>query len=73
MEEKGTPVPNTKNTWQVTSVASLQKSPAFKADFELRYIIASIPEASARGLSQALLEYIRGRPAGFHDEPFIAQ
>jgi hypothetical protein len=73
MDEKGKPVPNAKKTWQITAGASLHKGPAFKDYFELRDIIASRSEAFARGFSQALLEYALGRPAGFRDEPLIAQ
>jgi mono/diheme cytochrome c family protein len=73
MDEKGKPVPNAKKTWAIEASAALHKGPAFKNYFELRDIIASKPDAFARGFSQTLIEYALGRPVGFRDEPLITE
>ena len=73
MDEKGKPVPNAKKTWTIEASAALHKGPAFKNYFELRDLIASKPDAFARGFSQTLIEYALGRPVGFRDEPLITE
>ena len=73
MDEKGKPVKGALKTWPIEASATLHKGPAFKDYFELRNIIASKSDAFARGFSQALIEYALGRPAGFRDEPLIAE
>ena len=55
-------------TWQVDPAAAFHKGPAFKDFFELRDIIASKPEALARGFAEALIEYALGRPVAFSDD-----
>jgi hypothetical protein len=56
------------HTWPVDPAAALFKGPAFKDYFELRDIVASRPDAFARGFTEALIEYALGRPYGFSDE-----
>ena len=73
MDEKGKPVPNAKKTWTIEASATLHKGPAFQSYFELRDLIASKPDAFARGFSQTLLEYALGRAVGFRDEPLITE
>ena len=73
MDEKGKPVPNAKKTWAIEASAALHKGPAFKNYFELRDLIASKPDAFARGFSQTLIEYALGRSIGFRDEPLITE
>jgi len=71
-DEQGKPVRGASKTWQIEASAALHKGPAFKDFFELRDIIASRSDDFARGFSTALIEYALGRPAGFRDEPLVA-
>jgi hypothetical protein len=51
--------------------SALHKGPAFSGFEELRGLIAERPDAFARGLSAALVEYALGRTCGFSDEPLL--
>ena len=57
--------------WTIDPAGALHGGPAFADFFELRAIIASQPDAFARGFSRALAEYALGRPCGFSDEPLL--
>ena len=46
--------------------------PTLKDYFELRGIVASKPDAFARGFTEALIDYALGRPFGFSDEDVAA-
>lgn len=61
----------TTKTWAIDPAGALHGGPAFADFFELRAIIASQPEAFARGFSRALAEYALGRPCGFSDEQLL--
>ncbi|MCE9630188.1 MAG: DUF1592 domain-containing protein [Planctomycetia bacterium] len=57
--------------WSIEPAGALYGGPAFADYQELRAIIAARPDAFARGLSRALVEYALGRPCGFSDEPLL--
>jgi hypothetical protein len=61
-----------KRTWSVDSAAAFHNGPAFRDFFELRDIVASKPDAFARGFTEALIEYTLGRPCGFSDQELVA-
>jgi hypothetical protein len=61
-----------KKTWPVDPAAAFHNGPAFKDYFELRDIVAAKPEPFARGFTEALIEYVLGRPSGFSDEDLAA-
>jgi mono/diheme cytochrome c family protein len=73
MDEKGKPVKGAAKTWQIEASGQLYKGAAFRDYFEFRNIVASKADAFAKGFSEVLLEYALGRPAGFRDEPLVAQ
>jgi mono/diheme cytochrome c family protein len=72
MDETGKPVKGASKTWEIEAAGQLHRGPAFQDYFELRDIIASRADNFAKGFSEALIEYALGRPAGFRDEPLIA-
>ncbi len=72
MDEKGKPVKGASKTWQIEANAQFHKGPAFTDYFGLRDIIAARADEFARGFSASLIEYALGRPAGFRDEPLLA-
>ena len=72
VDANGKPNPKLIKHWTIDPAAALHKGPAFKDYFELRDIIASKPEAFARGLAENLIAYALGRPFGFTDEELAA-
>jgi hypothetical protein len=68
VDANGKPNPRQVKHWTIDPSAAFHKGPAFKDYFELRDIIASRPEAFARGLAENLIAYALGRPFGFTDE-----
>jgi hypothetical protein len=68
VDANGKPIPKLLKHWTIDASSALHKGPAFKDYFELRDIIASKPEAFARGLVEHLIAYALGRPFGFTDE-----
>jgi len=68
VDTNGKPNPKLIKHWTIDPAAALHKGPAFMDYFELREIIASRPEAFARGLTENLIAYALGRPFGFTDE-----
>jgi hypothetical protein len=68
VDANGKPNPKLIKHWTIDPAAALHKGPAFRDYFELREIIASRPEAFARGLTENLIAYALGRPFGFTDE-----
>ena len=73
VDTNGKPNPKLIKHWTIDPAAALHKGPAFKDYFELRDIIASRPEAFARGLAENLIAYALGRPFGFTDEALAAE
>jgi hypothetical protein len=72
VDANGKPNPKLIKHWTIDPAAALHKGPAFKDYFELRDIVASRPEAFARGLTEHLIAYALGRPFGFTDEDLAA-
>jgi len=64
--------PKTKKDWPIDPAGAFHNGPAFKGYFELRDLIAAREEDFARGFTEALIEYGRGRPYGFTDEELAA-
>ncbi len=71
IDAAGKPDPKSKKTWKIDPAAALHKGQSFHDYFALRDIIASKPDAFARGFSTALIEFALGRSIGFRDEPLI--
>jgi hypothetical protein len=72
VDANGKSIPKLLKHWTIDPASALHKGPAFKDYFELRDIIASKPEAFARGLGEHLIAYALGRPFGFADEDLAA-
>ena len=70
-DAEGKPDPKAKKTWAIETGSAFHKGPTFRDFFEMRDVIASNPDAFARGFSSALVEYALGRPCGFSDEPLL--
>lgn len=62
-----------KKSWTIDPAGAFHNGPAFESYFDLRDVVASRPEAFARGFSGALLEYALGRPRVSGDEPLVAK
>jgi mono/diheme cytochrome c family protein len=73
VDTAGKPDQRSKKTWTIDTASALHKGPAFQDYFALRDIIASKPDAFARGFSTALIEFALGRSIGFRDEPLIEE
>lgn len=73
IDAAGKPDQKSKKTWTIDPASALHKGPFFQDYFSLRDIIASKPDAFARGFSIALIECALGRSIGFRDEPLIEE
>jgi hypothetical protein len=73
VDANGKPNPKLVKHWTIDPAAALHKGPAFKDYFELREILASRPEAFARGLAENLIAYALGRQFGFTDEDLAVE
>jgi len=73
LDANGKPLPKARKTWTIDPAGSLHGGPSFEDFFGLREIVASRPEAFARGFTSALVEYALGRPCGFSDEPLVEE
>ncbi|MFM1996127.1 MAG: hypothetical protein RLZZ111_514 [Planctomycetota bacterium] len=73
LDANGKPLPQARKTWTIDPAGSLHGGPSFQDFFGLREIVASRPEAFARGFTTALVEYALGRPCGFSDEPLVEE
>jgi len=73
VDANGKPNPKLVKHWTIDPAAALHKGPAFKDYFELREILASRPEAFARGLTENLIAYALGRQFGFTDEDLAVE
>jgi hypothetical protein len=73
VDANGKPNPKLIKHWTIDPAGAFHRGPAFKDYFELRDIVASRPEAFARGLAENLIAYALGRQFGFADEDLAVE